>query len=172
MTNAIKKKITPKDFNPKKILGLSVETRTLRLGVLMGIATDVTTSTSPQGEVLEGLAGRFVFKPDAADEQPVAAYVLWLPSGMGTDLFELPREKKPVEFAFVMGVNRAENPAGYEWTMTPLVAPTENDPLAALAAKVGAEALAAPAAAPAALEAPKEPEPAKTPAKEKERAPA
>jgi hypothetical protein len=66
---------------------------------------------------------------------------------MGTDLFVGPREKKAIEFAFKIGVNKSDNPAGYEWYMEPLLTAAEADPLAALEAKLSLEALPAPAPA-------------------------
>jgi hypothetical protein len=142
MASAIKKKITPRDFNPKKILGLSEETRSLKLGVVIGMANDIVTRTNDQGEIMEGLVGQFGFKPQEGGE-PLRSYVLWLPSGMGGDLIAGAKlakagEAQPVEFAFLVGVVRAENPAGYEWTLTPMIEPKEADPLAALEAKIAA----------------------------------
>jgi hypothetical protein len=136
MSNVIKKKLAPKDFNPKAILGMPVATRNLVLGTLLGMANDVTRTQTPTGDVLEGLVGKFMFKP--ADKTfAMAAYTLWLPAGMGNDLFALPRQGEAIEFAFEIGVTRAENPAGYEWTMRPLVEPSQADPLAALAKRAG-----------------------------------
>jgi len=43
-----------------------------------------------------------------------------------------------VEFAFDIGVKHAANAIGYEYTVTPLVAASDNDPLSALESKVTA----------------------------------
>ena len=166
MAVTMKKKITPKDMNPKALLATDDTVRQIDLGVLIGQANGVTTSVSQQVEVLEGLTGRFKFQPfkdGKPSGDPLISYVLWLPSGMGTDLFELPREKEPVEFAFIMSAHKAENPAGYEWGMKPLLEAAAADPLGALEAKVAqtgalpdpdaGAALPAPDAAPAASKA-------------------
>lgn len=51
----------------------------------------------------------------------------------------------PIQFAFDIGVKPASTPHGYEYTVTPLMAPSESDPLAVLAAKLLATAPALPA---------------------------
>ena len=153
MAATLKKKITPKDMNPKQILATADTIRQLDLGVLLGQANAVISLTSPTGDLLEGLSGRFKFQPFAngvAAGEPLISYVLWLPSGMGTDLFELPREKEPVEFAFIMSAHKADNPAGYEWGMKPLIETSASDPLALLESKlVAAKALPSPEGKPA-----------------------
>lgn len=46
----------------------------------------------------------------------------------------------PIEFAFDIGVQPANTPHGYEYTVTPLIEPTASDPLAMLEAKLTANA--------------------------------
>jgi hypothetical protein len=46
----------------------------------------------------------------------------------------------PIQFAFDIGVKPADTPHGYEYTVTPLMAPSESDPLAVLSAKLLASA--------------------------------
>lgn len=64
----------------------------------------------------------------------------------------------PIQFAFDIGVQPASTPHGYEYTVTPLMEPSESDPLAALEAKLTANAPAlvfdAPKAAPETAAAP------------------
>lgn len=146
MASAIKKKITPRDFNPKLILAQPDEVKSLALGVVIGMANDVVTRTNDQGEIMEGLVGQFGFKP-ADGSETLRSYVLWLPSEMGNDLITGAKlakkgEAQPVEFAFKVGVNRVPvtenslNKTGYEWTLTPLIEAKQADPLAALEAKI------------------------------------
>ena len=162
--NMIKKKMSGKDFNPKQILGAPAEVREIALGVLMGVAETVSKTTSEQGEVLKGLSGKFIFKSNNKEQaSDAAAFVFWPPSGCLGDVVTAVEGTKDsagktitegvkTEFAFVVHVLRANNPAGYEWGFTPLLAPSEADPLEALQAKLaasGALALAPAEAAPA-----------------------
>lgn len=144
MAGAIKKKITPKDMNPKRLLGQDAATRSFSLGRLLGVASGVTKATSQTGDVMEGLTGQFKYMdftavdPQTKIMEEYNSGILWLPSGFGLDIIAALKKEdtSAIRFAFDVGVVRAENPAGYEWTMTPLIAPTEDNPLAILLADV------------------------------------
>lgn len=150
MSVNLKKKLTPKDWNPKRLLATADTVRTLDLGVLIGFADGITSTTSPQGEVLEGATGMFKFT-DHGGADPIGSGVLWFPSGMGGEVIETVRQGNKVEFAYVVGVSKAENPAGYEWFMRPIMEAGAADPLAALEARVK-ESLPQVAGTPVAIE--------------------
>jgi hypothetical protein len=136
---AIKKKITSKDWNPKRLLGQAETVRRLMLGRLLGVATGLTKATSNTGEVLEGVTGQFKYM-DALDDVAVPVYsgVLWFPSGFGLDIIHALKQDgaDAIKFAFDVGVQRAENPAGYEWLFAPLVEPAKDNPLEQLESAV------------------------------------
>lgn len=144
---AIKKKLTSKDWNPKRLLGQKDEVRRLMLGRLLGVASGITKATGNDGETLEGVTGQFKYQ-DALDDVSVPVYsaVLWFPSGFGLDIIAALKPKMvdgkeqpgadAVKFAYDIGVQRAENPAGYEWLFAPLVAPAPDNPLEMLETSV------------------------------------
>ena len=113
----IKKKLAPKDFAPKRVLA-GKET-SLWLGRVIGIASGTVTSEAKDGQILEGLKGQFRFIDNETGEQ-LSAYILWLPSDMGIDIFDAAREGM-AQFAIEIGVEKQENPAGYGWMMRNLI---------------------------------------------------
>ncbi len=125
----VKKKLAPKDFRPKRILAGKDES--VVLGTIYGIATGIATTVTEKDELLEGLRGQFRFID--ADGSQSSAYVLWFPSGMGTDLIDAAREPgSHVQFAMRVIVERADNPAGYSWGLENLGEVSKADPLEAL----------------------------------------
>ncbi len=141
----IKKKMSGKDWNPKTILATPAEINTLQLGVVFGIIKGISSGTMPDGETFEGLSGIFKFIPDDKKlHMEVNSYILYPPSGMCGDLFDIAHTKIETAFAFRVSVHKSGNPAGYEWAIEPLIEATETDPLALLAdelAEKGALAL-------------------------------
>jgi hypothetical protein len=137
----IKKTISGKDMLPSRIKMSDNITR-LVLGRLIGIANDITTWTDKEGQILEGLRGKFKYTDNDVTRNVLISSVLWLPAGMGTDIIDAASEKTTdgVEFGFDLGVVKAENPQGYSWFMTPFHN-AAFDPLATVEARLHNPAL-------------------------------
>jgi hypothetical protein len=157
------RKIAPANFNPKRLLGQPEETRSLRLGVLLGQIRGYTETRSEDDQILEGVTGRFKWMPDEVNNPGIilGSEVCWFPSGFGSDLIgegkRIDKEKtgEVFEFGMVVSVVRSSAPAGYSWALEPLGQPESADPFAALQTKLGVAPALAAAQAPEQLEAPK-----------------
>jgi hypothetical protein len=140
----IVKSLTAKMMTPKRVLALPGDKADLVLGNIIGVAMGLSTSQAADGSILTGLKGRFAFiSADEAACSSVEAGQFWPPSGFLEDVFHLldrPREDRPdmVRFAFKIGVEKRDNPAGYGYFMESLLAPTEGNPLEELMQVVAA----------------------------------
>lgn len=154
MSNLTKtSKITLTSFNPKRLGGLAETVQSLALGVLIGSASGTVNRKSPDGsQTFTGLAGAFeaYFTPgtDGTTKEAEASGVCFMPDTFQTEILALLSDKvdpntgavleegaESVKFAYEVGVKRAGNAAGYEWTLKPLneIAPEgKGDPLADL----------------------------------------
>jgi hypothetical protein len=139
---AKKSKITLTDFNPKRLGGEAAEVRYLSLGVLIGRSIDTVERQSPdKTQTFTGLSGEFeaYFNPYVGSDgkvqepQPWASGVLFMPDTFMQQIIDLladrvnpdtgevlSRGAEAVQFAFEVGAQRSNNPAGYEWVLKPL----------------------------------------------------
>lgn len=129
------KSMTGATFNPDRLKAQPDEVREMKLGTLLGRANDVCTSMGRDDEVLEGLKGMFLFQDADPARGSFKSYQFWPFSGMMSDLFDLPRKKEQVDFAFDIYAIRAGNPNGRSWKVVPLFEPAEADPMAEIARK-------------------------------------
>ena len=138
----IVKSMTGATMNPDRLKALPETTREVKLGTLLGRANDICTSMGRDDEVLEGLKGMFAFKDADESRGTFKSYQFWPMGGMMQDLFDLPRKKEQVDFAFDVYAIRANNAVGRSWKVVPLFEPAGVDPLAELASKAGVDASA------------------------------
>ena len=137
----IKKTLSGASMRPQQLLAQPENVNAMVLGVVYGAVTDDKKMTSATGEVMQGLAGKFVYRSTNPEIAPdCAAYVFWPASGFLTDVFAHLRapayDGAPIEFAYEISVLRAANPAGYTWGYRPLIETAEGDPLEKLEAKI------------------------------------
>lgn len=155
---AMKRKITPAEFNPGRIKGMSEDVRTLMLGTLLARCEGIETLTVPDprtGVVAEYTALRGTFQAELSEpiklnlgtgkgtiETPyIGAPLLFLPGGLHDDVVrrfkDAPEGTRPiVQLAVDMTVKRANNPQGYEWLLIPIFREEQEDPLNGLKARV------------------------------------
>lgn len=142
---SLKSKIQLKDMgSPKKLGALDETIRQLKLGTVLGIASDIIRRTMPNGDVFEGLGGSFECVSEDANTDTIQSGILYLPAGVYEAVANPLKEMEPVldadgkakndsdgnpvlkrktasvSFAFEVFVIRADNPQGYSWKFTPL----------------------------------------------------
>jgi hypothetical protein len=154
----IKSKLAAKDCgDPKKILGLDADIKTLMLGTLIGQATKISQRADATGtKVVEGLNGTFEAIPADPKSDTIRSGTCYLPEG----IFEMvaaplrpdsegKQAAESVRFAVEVSVVRATNPQGYSWSFKPLMneAENENDPLVQIKAAMSKNGKALPAPA-------------------------
>jgi hypothetical protein len=153
-------KLTLTNFNPKLFFGQPEGTQELYLGRLIGTGNGVKNAVAQDGVTpMYGLKGTFGAEY-STDREAESSGVLFLPEaymGPMLDLFEdktnasgeVEREAvKSLDFAYDVFVIKAANPAGYSWSLRPLLEVAASDPLEAIRARIAAPvqklALAAP----------------------------
>jgi hypothetical protein len=147
-------KITLTSFEPNRALGIEnfATAGFVQLGALLGHVTGTVQRRSPDGDqVFTGLSGSIEMRrlkldgsPD--EENSATSGVMFIPEAFQnpiidalTDIVDADgKVTKPgaeaVNFAFIIGVQKAGNAAGYEWVLKPLIeaSPDAYDPLAEL----------------------------------------
>ncbi len=179
-------KLTLTNFNPKLFFGVIAAAEAAKqpapveflLGRLVGTGNGVKNAVAQDGVTpMYGLKGTFGAEYTAEGREDETSGVLFLPEaymGPMLDMFEDKTDAagvvtseavKSLDFAFDIFVIKANNPAGYSWSLRPLLEASASDPLAAIRARIGSAlpklALAAPAPAAAQIAAPVAEAPAK-----------
>lgn len=157
-------KLTLTNFNPKLFFAQPEGTQELLLGRIVGTANGVKNALAQDGVTpMYGLKGSFGAEYTAEGKEDEASGVCFLPEaymGPMLSLFEDETDGngevtraavKSLDFAYDVFVIKANNPAGYSWSLRPLIEASASDPLAAIRARIGAPlpklAIAAPAPA-------------------------
>jgi len=165
-------KITLTNFNPKLFFAAVAaaaaakqpEPQELLLGRLVGTGNGIKNAVAQDGVTpMYGLKGTFGAEYTAEGREDESSGVLFLPEaymGPMLDMFEdktdangvvIREAVKSLDFAFDIFVIKANNPAGYSWSIRPLLEAAASDPLAAIRARIAAPlpklSLAAPAGA-------------------------
>ena len=104
---------------------------------VLGIARDTKTGPDKNkpGEFWTALVGDFV-AIDTITGEEYRSGVCFLPNtAQNLIVGALGGDPNGVEFAFDIGVKKADNPVGYEYTVSPAVKPKESDAMLALMTK-------------------------------------
>lgn len=152
-------KITLTSFNPKFYAAVLASAGEAYVGTLVGVADKVVKSKGPDGvSEFYGLGGTFAAK---IGDKEIRSGKLFMPDAFIDPIISLFEPElndkgevvKPgvdsVQLGYHVKLIKADNPAGYSWSLTPIIEAKENDPLSELLAIAtkDAPALPKPAAA-------------------------
>lgn len=142
-----KAKVSLSTFRPKAHGQAAYEKEKLMLGVLVGVAfgKSVKNNQEKPDEPFVGLTGNFrcVLASNLEDAvkcavtgvqtdkaSGVQSGICYLPDAWLNPILKILETAESVEFAHKVSIEKADNPAGYSWVLTPLKEATGNDPLA------------------------------------------
>lgn len=145
-----KAKLVPKDLgNPRVVTADDAfkDGQTMPLGRFYGEVSDVVTKADATGRMFDELRGQFKGIPskqlivDGQNIDGVISGRAFLPTGfheLVVAAWKGGGDGALVQFAYDLGVKRAENPIGYEWVAVPIfpLQAGERDPFAALETKI------------------------------------
>lgn len=127
-------KIRPRDIcNPKKLVGQLKDGDERVVGKIHGLAYQIINRTMANGDVTEGLAGKFEALTE--DGRRIQSGVLYLPTNLQPFVHSELRPdddgnvRSNIAFAFALILKTDTNPQGYTWSMRSLMKPSEVDPL-------------------------------------------
>lgn len=150
-----KGKVSLSTFKPKDHGQAVYKDKPLTLGLIVGVASGVSRKNNVEDpdKPFVGLVGNFrcllgdSVETAMANSVGVQSGICYLPDAWLLPIVEMidNGEASSVEFAHKVSIERAENPAGYSWILSPLTPPAANDPLNAVLSRITpAAAIAAP----------------------------
>lgn len=147
-----KAKVSLSTFKPKAHGQAAYENKPLVLGLIVGVAfgKSVRQNQEKPDQPFIGLTGNFrVMLGDSVENalksgNGVQSGVCYLPDAwLDPILYTLEGDKEKgvpgaasVEFAHKVSIEKAENPAGYSWVLTPLKEAAASDPLNAIISSI------------------------------------
>lgn len=157
-------KLTLTNFNPKVFFAQPEGTNEFLLGRLVGSGNGVKNAVAQDGVTpMYGMKGDFGMEFTDANREDERSGVLFLPEAFMSPMLdqledttdeatgEVIKGAKSIDFAFDVFVIKAANPAGYSWSLRPLLETSASDPLAAVKLRIAAPlaklAIAAPVTA-------------------------